>query len=107
MGLVRKTLELFKDIDSGTEDKTESHTPATGPFTITFIEAQAAFDINVAVIVKFDGTPVWLTKGSSIRTKPIELVGDNTKKVELVLDANDLPSGSVYIGGHVKIEQEV
>lgn len=100
-------LELFKDVSSGTEDKTQSHTPATGPFHITLMEGEAAFDMNVAVIIKFDGDPVWLTKGSSRRIEHVELIGDNSKKVELVLDANDLGSGSVYIGGMVVIEQEI
>jgi len=106
LGLVKTTLELYKDITNGNDDKTQSHTPATGKFKIVLCEGEAAFDINVAVRVDFDGSPVWLTKGSSKRTEPIELTGDNSKKVELVLDANDLPSGSVFIGGLVKIEQE-
>ena len=106
MPITRTILELFKDVTAGTEDKTQSHTPAIGPFAITLMVGEAAFDTNVAVLVKFDGNPVWITKGSSRREEPIELVGDNVKKVELVLDANDLPSGSVYIGGMVKIEQE-
>jgi len=106
MGLVRTTLELYKYVTYGTEDKTQTHTPVTGPFEIVLCEGEAAFDINVSVIVKFDGDPVWVTKGSSKRTEHIELTGDGTKKVELVLDANDLASGSVYIGGLVKIKQE-
>lgn len=106
MSITRTTLEIYKDVPGGTEDKTSSHTPETGPFRIVLACGEAAFDTNVAVIVKFDGSPVWLTKGSSFRTDPIELIGDAVKKVELVLDANDLPSGSVYIGGMVKIEQE-
>lgn len=106
MGLVRTTLQLYKDVEFNTEDKTQSHTPATGPFEIVLCEGEAAFDVNVAVLVKFGGSPVWLTKGSSRRTEHIELIGDNSKKVELVLDANDLPSGSVFIGGLVKIKQE-
>ena len=106
MPLVYTKLELYKDITFNTEDKTQSHTPATGPFSIVLCEGEAAFDPNVAVVVKFDGTPVWLTKGSSKRTEPIVLTGNAVKKVELVLDANDLPSGSVFIGGLVKIEQE-
>jgi hypothetical protein len=103
---VETILEIYKDVTYNTEDKTQSHTPAVGPFTITMVCGEAAFDTNVAVILKFDGDPIWITKGSSLRTEPIELVGDNTKKVELVLDANDLPSGSVYIGGMAKIVQE-
>jgi len=106
MSITRTKLELYKDITAGTEDKTQSHTPASGAFRIVLCEGEAAADLNCAVIVKFDGSPVWLTKTSSSRTEPIELTGDATKKVELVLDANDLPSGSVLLGGLVKIEQE-
>ena len=106
MSKIRTNLELYKDITSGTEDKSQSHVPDTGAFAITMICGEAAYDTNCAVVVKFDGNPVWLTKGSSKRDEPIELVGDGVKKVELVLDAVDLPSGSVYLGGLVKIEQE-
>jgi len=106
MGLVRTTLELYKDVTAGTDDKTKSHVPVTGDFSIVSVTGEAAFDINVAVRVDFDGSPVWVTKGSSKHADVIALVGDGVKKVELVLDANDLPSGSVFIGGHVKIEQE-
>lgn len=106
MSIARTKLELYKDVSAGTEDKTQSHTPSTGPFRIVEIYGEGAFDMNVSVIVMFDGSAVWLTKGSSSRLEPIDLVGDGVKKVELVLDATDLSSGSVYIGGLVKIEQE-
>jgi len=106
MAKTRIKLELYKDITNGTSDATQNYTPPVGTFFITLIEGEAAFDINCAVEVLFDGSPVWLTKGSSKRTEPIELTGDNSKKVELVLDATDLTSGSVLLGGLVKIEHE-
>ena len=107
MGLVRTTLELYKDITSGTSDSSQFHVPVVGNFSIVSVEGEAAFDLNCAVRVVFDGTTVWFTKGSSKHNEPIELVGDNVKKVELILDAVDLPSGSVFLGGHIKIEQEI
>ena len=106
MALVKTELEIYKDITAGTEDKTESFTPATGDFTIMCIEAQAAFDINCAVEIKFDGVIVWMTKGTSRMERPKTFTGDGVKKVEIVLDALDLPSGSVYLGGYVLIHQE-
>lgn len=106
MGLVRTTLELYKDITSGTSDSTKFHVPAVGDFTIVSVTGEAAFDLNCAVRVTFGGDTVWFTKGSSKHNDSIELVGDNVKKVELILDAVDLPSGSVFLGGHIKIEQE-
>ena len=106
MALVRTILEIYSDVQSGTENKTQFHVPSSGLFRIMLVEGEAAFDVNVAVIIKFDGVPVWLTKGSSKRTELIELEGDGVKKLEIVLDATDLSSGSVYIGAFVKIEQE-
>jgi hypothetical protein len=106
MGITRTTLELYKDVTAGTDDKTQFHVPATGEFSIVCIEGEAAFDINCAVAVMFDGAIVWVTKGSSTMDRPKRFTGDGVKKVELVLDANDLPSGSVFLGGYVLIEQE-
>jgi len=105
MAIIKTTLEIYKDVTAGTTDATQNVVPAAGLFRITVMEGEAACDINCAVIVKFDGAPIWLTKGSSKRTEPLELTGDGVKKVELILDATDLPSGSVFLGGLVKVEQ--
>jgi len=107
MATNRAILELFKDVTAGTSDSTQNYVPASGAFLIEYIEGEGAFDMNSAVVVKFDSTIVWMTKGSSKRTEPIELTGDGVKKVELVLDATDLPVGSVLLGGLVKIKQVV
>lgn len=107
MAVTKTTLELYKNITAGSDDKTQSFTPSIGYFYIVLINAEAAFDMNVAVRVDFNGSPVWLTKGSSQYLEHIKLLGDGIKKIELVLDANDLPNGSVFIGGIVKIEQVV
>ena len=105
MSLVATELELFADIDAGDVDATQTHTPATGIFTIRCMEGEAAFDMNCAVQVKWDGTVIWMTKGSSKNNRHYEFTGDGTKKVELILNATDLGSGSVYLGGYVMIEQ--
>ena len=107
MALILTELELFKDVTYGTTDATQFVIPASGIFKILCIEGEAAFDINCAVEVKFDGNLIWMTKGSSRMDRPKEFTGDGVKKVELVLDATDLPSGSAYLGGYVKIEQVV
>ena len=106
MGITRTELELYKDITNGTTDATQFFVPAVGEFTITLIEAEAAFDINCKVEVKFDGALVWMTKGSSRMDRAKRFTGDAVKKVELILDAVDLPSGTVTLGGFVLIEQE-
>ena len=105
MALILTELELFKDVTSGTTDATQFVIPASGIFKILCIEGEAAFDMNSAVEVWFDGALVWFTKGSSSMERPKEFTGDGVKKVELKLDATDLVSGSVYLGGYVKIEQ--
>ncbi len=107
MALVLTELELYKDVTAGTEDKTQFHVPVSGDFLITKIESQGAFDINCAVEVLFDGQLVWFSKGVSTLDRTKEFVGDGVKKVELVLNALDLPSGSVFLGGYVMIEQVV
>lgn len=106
MALVKTKLEIYKDITYGNTDATQNFTPATGVFSIMCIEGEAAFDLNCAVIVKFGGDLVWSTKGSSRMDRPKELTGDGVKKVELILDASDLTSGSVLLGGFVLIHQE-
>ena len=105
MGWVKTELELYKDIDAGTSDVTQSYVPKSGEFFIECIEGEAAFDINCAVEVLFDGALVWLTKGSSRMDRSLSFTGDATKKVELKLDAIDLASGSVFLGGYVLIRQ--
>jgi len=107
MALVKTELELFKDVTYGTTDVTQYHVPATGDFQIVCIEGEAAFDLNCAVTVKFNGVLVWTTKGSSRMDRPKTFTGDGVKKVELILDATDLTSGSVLLGGYVLIHQEV
>ena len=108
MSLKRTILELYKDVDSGADDKTQSYAPATGEFNIVIEEAEAAFDLNCAVKVMFNGTDiVYETKGSLGRNLTKTRTGDGVKKVELVLDANDLPSGSVLLGGKVVIVEEI
>lgn len=97
-------LELYKDVMAGTEDATQEYAPA-GEFSIEHIDGEAAFDINCAVSVWFDGAVVWLTKGSSEMNRQKMFTGDGVKKVILKLDANDLPSGSVYLGGYVRIQE--
>ena len=105
--LKRTELELFKDVAAATSDATQFYVPPVGEFKIECIEAEAAFDMNCAVEVKFDGVIVWMTKGSSRMDRHKSFVGDGVKKVELVLDAVDLPSGSIYLGGFVLITEEV
>jgi len=105
MAVIFTELELYKDITAGTTDSSQFVVPAAGVFNILCIEGQAAFDMNSAVEVWFGGALVWFTKGSSSMERPKEFVGDGVKKVELRLDAADLVSGSVYLGGYVKIEQ--
>ena len=107
MALILTELELFKDTAAGTTDATQFVIPASGVFKILCIEGEAAFNVNCAVEVKFDGNIIWMTKGSSRMDRPKEFTGDGVKKVELVLDATDLITGSVYLGGYVKIEQVV
>jgi len=106
MPITRTELELYKDITSGTADATQNFVLAVGEFSIVSIQGEAAFDLNCAITVKYDGALLWSTKGSSGHKDPIVLTGDGVKKVELILDATDLPSGSVLLGGHVRIEQE-
>lgn len=107
MAVNRPVLELYKEITAGNTDATQTFTPAAKEFKITHIEGQAAFDLNCVVKLEFDGVLVWHTKGASTRTKPIELTGDGVKILKLVLDATDLGSGTVLLGGRVEIEQEL
>lgn len=106
-GQVVKTvvLELYKDVTAGTQDATENWTPASGTFTIKNAQGEGAFDINCAIEVLFGGELVWITKGSSNMSAAKEFTGDGVKQVELVLNATDLPTGSVFLGGRVEIEQ--
>ena len=107
MAVIFTELEIYKDMAAGTSDATQFVIPAVGPFIITSIEGQAAFDMNSAVKVLFGGEVIWFTKGSSEMKRHKELIGDGAKKIELVLDALDLVSGSVYLGGYLKMEQVV
>ena len=93
------TLSLHKDVTYGTEDKTAFVVPATGVFYVTDIEGEGAFDLNCYVSIAFDGVIFWHTKGSSSSKKLFSFTGDGVKKVELILSAVDLPSGSAIIGG--------
>lgn len=105
MAITKTELKLDKDIGWGTIDKTQSFVPAVGEFSVT-AKGRGAFDINCAVKVLFDGALIWFTKGIDKTDEPLRFTGDGVKKVELWLDANDLPSGSVLLGGTVKIQQE-
>ena len=97
-------LELFKDVTAGQTEVTD-YAPPTGEFLIVFIEAEGAYDLNCAIEVKFDSVLVWSSKGSSKMTRAKSFTGDGVKKVELILDATDLPTGSVFLGGYIKIEE--
>jgi hypothetical protein len=107
MAVIHTQLELYKDMLAGTSDATQFVIPAVGPFKILAIEGQAAFDMNSAVKVAFGGVVVWFTKGSFLVSRHREFIGDGIKKVELILDATDVSSGSVWLGGFVSIEQVV
>lgn len=106
MPITRNVLELYKNITSGTSDATQNFVPAAGPFRIIIQEAESGFDLNVAVKIMFDGALVFETKGNLVKEIFKERVGDAVKKVELVLDATDLPAGSALLGGKLTIEQE-
>lgn len=103
MALTEIELELHKDITNGTEDITQNTIPPTGEFYITDIYGEAAIDLNCYVAIKFDGVLIWHTKGSSSSDKQRKFTGDGVKKVELVLSAVDLTTGSVLLGGGCKV----
>jgi len=96
-------LEKYVDMTFGNDDKTQSFTPPVGDFWILRIEGQAAFDANCKVKVLFDNAIIWGTNGSSEMNRAQKYTGDAVKKVELVLDATNMPSGSSLLGGYVRI----
>jgi hypothetical protein len=99
MGIVEVELELHKDITAGNDDKTENTAPPTGEFYVTNVHGEGAFDLNCYVGFSFDGVLFWHTKGSSHTDKQYKFTGNGTKKVELILSAVDLGSGSAVLGG--------
>jgi len=103
MGVTEIELEVHKDVTYDTEDKTETTTPPTGEFYIVECFGEGAFDLNCYVAIHFDGALVWHTKGSSQSNKQYKFTGDGTKKVEVVLSAKDLGSGSALLGGGCKV----
>ena len=98
-GTTDAELCLHKDIAAGNEDKTKSNVPPTGEFWVTDVSGESSFDLNCYVAIAFDGVIFWHTKGSSKADNAFTFTGDGVKKVELILSAVDLPTGSAILGG--------
>jgi len=106
MPILRTRLCLHKDITAGTKDETQTYTPS-GEFRLVRASINAAYDLNCVVNIDFDGEILFHGKGGETLMSPITRTGDGIKVVKLILDAADLPTGSVILGGDVHFEEEI
>lgn len=106
MPIQRTRLNLHKEITAGQTDETQTYTPA-GPFTLSKAAINGAYDLNCVVRIEFGSEVIFHGKGAEVLLEPIDRVGDGVKIVKLILDAIDLPTGTVYLGGDAHFEEEV
>jgi len=106
MPIKRTTLSLHKNIIFGNIDDTQKYVPA-GDFALTQGHSFGAYDLNCLVKITFDGEILFHGKGGETLKHVVRRTGDGVKEVKLILDAMDLPSGSVVLGGFGEIEEEI
>lgn len=100
-------LKNVAEVSSGNEDASATYTPAAGRFSIMNVSAEAAFDMNVSVGVRYNSNVVFLTKGNVSFKDLGSFVSTGSEVVELFLDATNLPSGSIFLQGSLEVIEEV